>query len=388
MMLMRLMLRNTARRPVRLALTIGGLAMVVLAFGLLRLTLEEWQGAVRTASKDRLITVHAMSDALTLPIAYKERIAVIPGVRLVHYGNVFGGVYRDAKESFGSFAENMTTFFETYPEIVIDEDDRLAFLQDRRGCIIGNKLAARFGWKVGDVIPLKGTTYPGDWEVVVRGIFRSTNPNIMGNGELYLHWAYANERLKTEAPERADQAGWYVATSVPGERAQRVAAAIDASFANSFAETRTEMEQAFIAGWVARSGALLRGLHWLSVVMNGIAVLVLINALAMAVRERTREYGVMKTLGFQPRHLVALVLGESVLIAVSGAGLGLGLLYPAARLYAVMVAGGGTVSSYDMTFETIGVCLGMMLAVGIVAAIWPAMRLVRMTTLDGLRHRG
>lgn len=388
MTLLRVMLRNTIRRPVRLALTIGGLAMVVLAFGLLRLTLDEWHSGVKAAANNRLITVHAMSDSLQLPLAYKERMAVIPGVQLVHYGNVFGVEYRDAKESFGAFAEEMKTFFETYPEVILNDSDRLAFLQDRGGCLIGWKLAARFGWKVGDVIPLKGTTHAGNWELVVRGIFHSSNPAIMGEGELYVHWQFANERLKSTAPDRVDQVGWYVATTAPGVNPRTVVAAIDTTFANSFAETRTEREQAYIAGWVARSGALLDALDWLSGVMNGIAALVLVNALAMAVRERTREYGVMKTLGFRSSHLAALVLGESLLVALGGALVGLGLLYPAARLYAVMVAGGKTVGSYEITAETIWLCLGMMVLVGAVAALWPAVRLSRMTTLEGLRHRG
>ncbi|HNM20616.1 MAG TPA: ABC transporter permease, partial [Nitrospira sp.] len=351
-------------------------------------TLDEWHSGVKAAANNRLITVHAMSDSLLLPLSYRDRMSVVPGVQVVHFGNVFGVEYRDAKESFGAFAEQMSTFFETYPEVILNEGDRLAFLKDRGGCLIGQKLAARFGWKVGDVIPLKGTTHPGNWDLVVRGIFRSSSPGIMGEGELYVHWEFANERLRSTAPDRADQVGWYVITTAPGVNPRTVVAAIDATFANSFAETRSEREQAYIAGWVARSGALLDALDWLSGVMNGIAALVLVNALAMAVRERTREYGVMKTLGFQPRHLVALVLGESLLVALGGALAGLGLLYPAARLYAVMVAGGKTVGAYEITFETIGMCLGVMGLVGLMAALWPAVRLSRMTTLEGLRHRG
>ena len=388
MTLCRLILRNTLRRPVRLGLTVGGLAMVVLAFGLIRLTLDEWQAGTRAALKNRLVTVHAMSDLLRLPLAHKERIAAIPGVQSVHFGSWFGGVYQDPKQSFGSFAEQASTLLDTYPEILLPEAERLAFLQDRRGCIVGLRLATRFGWKIGDVIPLKGTVYPGDWDVVVRGIYRSINPKVMSDQELYLHWAYANERLKTTEPDRADQVGWYVIRTAPGANGHTVAAAIDAGFANSAAETRTESEQAFVAGWIARSGALLRGLEWLSGIINGIALLVLVNALAMAVRERTREYAVIKTLGFQPRHLFILVLGESLLLALCGAGIGLGLLLPAARLYAVMTREGSSLVSYELTVETVGLCLGLMIAVGILAALWPALRLIRMTTLEGLRHAG
>ena len=184
MTLGRLILRNTMRRPVRLGLTVGGLAMVVLAFGLIRLTLDQWEAGSRAALKNRLITVHAMSDQLRLPLAYKDRLTVIPGVRTVHFGSVFDGVYQDPKQSFASYAEQAATFFDTYPEVVVSDAERLAFQQDRRGCIIGHRLAARFGWKVGEAITLKGTVYPGDWELVVRGIFRSTSPNVMGEGEL------------------------------------------------------------------------------------------------------------------------------------------------------------------------------------------------------------
>lgn len=388
MTLSRLILRNTVRHPVRLGLTVGGLAMVVLAFGLIRLTLDQWQAGARAALKNRLITVHAMSDQLRLPLAYKDRLAVIPGVQTVHFGSVFDGVYQDPKQSFASYAEQAATFFETYPEVVVSDAERLDFQQDRRGCIIGRQLAARFGWKLGDAITLKGTVYPGDWELVVRGIFRSSSPNVMGEGELYLHWAYANERLKITEPDRVDQVGWYAVRVAEGSDAQTVAAAIDAGFSNSAAETRTESEQAYFAGWVARSGALLRGLEWMSGVINGIALLVLVNALAMAVRERTREYAVIKTIGFQPRHLVMLVLGESLLLACCGGGLGLGLLFPAARFYAVMTQDRGVVASYLITSETIGACFAVMLVVGLLAAVWPAVRLIRMTTLEGLRHAG
>ena len=388
MTLGRLILRNTLRRPVRLGLTIGGLAMVVLAFGLIRLTLDEWQAGSRMALNNRLVTVHAMSDLLLLPLAHKERIATIPGVQSVHYSVWFGGVYQDPKQSFGSVAVNAATMFDSYPEILLPEDERLTFLRDRRGCIVGERLAASFGWKIGDVIPLKGTAYPGDWDVIVRGIYRSTNPKLFSDRVMYLHWAYVNERLKTTEPDRANQVGWYVIRTAPGANGHTVAEAIDASFANSAAETRTESEQAFLAGWIARSGALLRGLEWLSGVINGIALLVLVNALAMAVRERTREYAVIKTLGFQPRHLVTLVLGESLLLALCGGGIGLGLLLPAARLYAFMTAEGVYMASYEMTIETVSLCFGLMLTVGMLAALWPAIRLIRMTTLEGLRHAG
>ena len=226
---------------------------------------------MKAAANNRVITVHAMSDSLLLPLSYRERIAVVPGAGGA-YGNVFGVEYRDAKESFGAFAEQMSTFFETYPE-VIERSDRLAFLKDRGGCPIGQKLAARFGWKVGDVIPPQGTSHPGNWELTVRGIFRSSSPGIMGEGELYVHWQFANERLRTAAPDRADQ-GLVRRYDGAGRESPQRGRRHRCHLRQLFAETRTEREQAYIAGWVARARALLDTLDWLSGVMNGIAALV------------------------------------------------------------------------------------------------------------------
>lgn len=235
---------------------------------------------------------------------------------------------------------------------------------------------------------MTGSVYPGQWEVVVRGIYRSTNTKIFSDQELFLHWEYLNEQLKTTEPDRADQVGWFAIRAEPDAGAATVAASIDAVFANSIAETRTQLEQAYVAGWIARSSALLRGLEVVSGVMNVIALLVLANALAMSVRERTKEYGVLKTIGFQPRHFCALILGESLLLSLGGGTAGLGLLFPASRLYGVMIADGGYVPTYEMTADTIGLCLAMMGAVGFLAAVWPILRLIRMSTVQGLRHVG
>ncbi|MDC8446953.1 MAG: FtsX-like permease family protein [Nitrospira sp.] len=388
MTLGRLVLRNTVRRPVRMGLTVAGLAMVVLAFGLIRLTLNQWTASATEANKNRLVTVHAMSGALKLPLAYKDRIAALPGVQSVHFDVWFGGIYQDPKQTPASFAGPPATLLSTYPEILLSEESKLRFIQDRRGCIVGVRLAERHGWKIGDVIPLTGTAYPGQWEVVVRGIYRSSNVKVFSDEELLLHWDYVNEQIKTTDPTRADQVDYYATRTLPGFQPSAVAAAIDAIFANFFAETRTQLEQAFVSDWIARSGTLLHGLEIMSGVINGIALLILANVLAMAVRERTKEYGVLKTLGFQPRHFFGLVIGESLLLALLGGALGLGLLYPTARLYGEMTSNGGYVPTSELTADTVGLCFVMMLLVGIVASLWPALRLIRTSALDELRHVG
>jgi putative ABC transport system permease protein len=388
MTLGRLVLRNTVRRPVRMGMTVAGLAMVVLASGLIRLTLNQWTVTATEANKNRLVTNHAMSEYMMLPLAYKDRIAALPGVQSVHFGVWFGAIYQDPKQPLASFAEVPATLLAAYPEILLSDESRLRFIQDRRGCMVGARLAERYGWKVGDVIPLTGTVYSGQWEVVVRAIYRSSNVKVFSDQELFLHWDYVNEQMRTTNPTQADQVGWYVVRTVPGVQPSAVAAAIDATFANSFAETRTLLEQAYVSGWIARSGALLQGLEIMSGVINGIALLVLANALAMAVRERTKEYGVLKTLGFQPRHFFGLVLGESLLLSFLGGTLGLGLLHPVAILYGELTSSNGYVPTYELTADVIGLCLTMMVLVGIAASLWPAIRLMRTPALDELRHIG
>lgn len=388
MTLGRLVLRNTVRRPVRMGLTVAGLAMVVLALGLIRFTLNQWAATATEANKNRLVAVHAMSGFMKLPVAYRDRIAALPGVQSVHISVWFGGIYQDPKQPFASYAGPPATLVSTFPEILLSDESKLRFIQDRRGCLIGIRLADRYGWKVGDVIPLMGTLYPGQWEVVVRGIYQSSNPKVFADDELHLQWDYVNEQMKIMDPVRADQVDAYYIRTLPGFQPSAVAAAIDATFANSFAETRTQLEQAFVAGWFARSSTLLQGLKIMSWVISGIALLVLANALAMAVRERTREYGVLKTLGFQPRHFVGLVLGESLLLAFLGAALGLGLLPPTARLYAELTHMAWYISFAELMAGTVWLCFAMMLLVGIAAALWPALRLIRTSALDELRHVG
>ncbi|MBS0154617.1 MAG: ABC transporter permease [Nitrospira sp.] len=388
MTLWRLIVRNTKRRPLRSSLAVGGLAMVVLAFGLVCLTLSQWQAATSETTKNRLVTVHAMAESLRLPLAYKDRIAVLPGVQSVHYGVWVGGIYKDPKQTFGTFAEPAVTLLSTYPEIVLSEEHRLAFIRDRRSCIVGNKLAERYGWKLGDVIPLTGVAYSGQWEFIVRGIYESTNTKVFSDQEMYFHWEYLNEQLKTTEPDRADQVGWFVIRADLKNGASMVATVIDAAFSNSVAETRTQLEQAYIAGWIARSSVLLHGLEAVSACMNVIALLVLANVLTMSIRERTKEYGVLKTIGFRTRHFCVLILGESLLLALAGGLVGLGLLVPASYLYALMVGFDGYVPTYEITGETIWLCSGMMAAVGILASVWPIMRISRMSVLKGLHHIG
>ncbi len=389
MTLLHLIVRNAFRHKVRTALTVGVIALVVFGFGLLQATVDAWYAGVEASVQNRLIARHAVSLSIHLPIAYRDRITALAGVTGVSYANWFGGVYRDAKGFFPQFAIEPQSYLDLHPEFLLNAVERDAFLHDRQGCIVGRKLAAQYGWKLGDRIPLKGNLYPGDWEFVVRGIYRGDEPAT--DETLFLfHWTYLNERRRTFDPDRADSVGWYVIRVESPAQAPQVVQAIDTGFANSVAETKTETEQAFQMGFVAMAGALIFALQLMAALLNGITLLVLANALIMSLRERTREYAVMKTLGFRPAHLALLIGGESLVIATLGAGLGAALTIPACNAYGAFLSSrlGNFFPVFALKTQTLLLTASVTLLVGAAAAVVPMLQAVRIKTGEGLRHIG
>ncbi|MEQ1794162.1 MAG: FtsX-like permease family protein [Nitrospira sp.] len=384
-----LIVRNLRRHTLRVTLTALGIATVILAFNLIVTTVRAWHAGVESSVPNRLITRHAASLSIHLPLAYRERIAGFDGVTGVSYANWFGGVYRDAKGFFPQFAVEPESFLDLHAELSVRADERQAFLSDRRGCLIGHRLAALYGWKVGDVIALKGTLYPGDWEFVVRGIYRGAD-SATDETWMLLRWDYMNERSQQIDPDRAGTVGWYVVRIADPARAGLLSAAIDAEFANSMAETRTETEQAFQAGFVAMSGAILNALKLLAIVLNGITLLVLANTLIMAVRERTKELAVLRTLGFRPAQLAVLVTGEALLIAGIGTILGIALTIPANALYAAVIGAklGNFFQHMHLHPSTLVLSASITLIIAVCAAAVPITKVLREKIADALRHVG
>lgn len=385
----RLILRNSLRSKLRLALTIAGTALVVAAFTLIQTTVQAWYAGVETASPNRLMTRHAASLSIHLPLAYRERIATVSGVSGVSYANWFGGVYRDAKGFFPQYAVEPASYLDLHPELLLSQDERTAFLSDRRGCLIGRKLAAQHGWKVGDVIPLKGSLYPGDWEFVVRGIYHG-NEAATDETMLLFHWNYLNERRKGFDPDRAGGVGWYIVRVANAGRASAVALAIDEQSANSVAETRTETEQAYRMGFVAMSGTLILALKMMALLLAGLTLLVLATALVIAVRERTREYVVLKTLGFRPVHLIGLIIGEGLLLATIGGSVGAALAVPLCQAFGHLLTKqlGNFFRVFNVAPDTLLLALASILLSGAVAALIPAIGAARVRITEGLRHVG
>ncbi|MEK9142810.1 MAG: FtsX-like permease family protein [Nitrospirota bacterium] len=384
-----LIVRNVRRHTLRVVLTALGIATVILAFNLIATTVRAWYAGVEASVPNRLITRHAASLSIHLPLAYRDRLASINGVTGVGYANWFGGVYREAKGFFPQFAVDPDSFLDLHPELHVADEERRAFLGDRRGCLIGRRLAALYGWKVGDVIALKGTLYPGDWEFVVRGIYRGAEPTTDETWML-LHWSYMNERRQLLDPDRAGTVGWYVVRVADPSLTGTVVRSIDAEFANSSAETRTETEQAFQMGFVAMSGAIISALKLLAIVLNGITLLVLANTLVMAVRERTRELAVLRALGFRSSHLTALVTGEALLIALFGSVLGIALTIPANCLYAVLVSAklGNFFQHMNLYPSTLVLSASITLCLAVCASAIPIARILRARVADDLRHVG
>jgi len=383
--MLKLTWRNTIRHPLRAGLTVAGMALAVLAFCLLRTVVAAWYAGVANASPSRLVTRSAISLMFRLPMAYLPKIQAVPGVKAVAYGNWFGGVYIDEKHFFPQFSVAIPNYFEIYPEYQLPEGQRIGFFQDRRGAAAGRQLAARYGWKIGDAIILQGRIFPGEYRFILRAIYTGRE-STTDEGRFFFNWEYLNEALKKSMPDRADQVSWFLVEVTRPELAATVAAQIDAMFKNSLAETLTETEAAFFQGFVAMTEAILLAIQVVSWLVIGVILVVLANTMAMSARERLGEYAVLKTMGFRPRHLAGLILGESLLLALAGGLLGLSLTFPAVQVFKTQM--GQYFRVFPLTRLTLALGLGTALAVGVLAALLPAWRAARVGIAAALRKVG
>lgn len=360
-----------------------GVAVAILAFGLLRTVLDAWYAGVNASSANRLVSRNAISLVFMLPLSYKEKIRQMPGVKQVSYGNWFGGVYIDEKNFIPNFVIDPSTYFDLYPEIDVPEDEKSAFIRDRKGCVAGRKVAERYGWKIGDQISLKGTIFTGNWDMVIRAIYKGKDKTI-DESQLFFHWDCLNEYLKKRMPTEADQVGFYMIGLTDPDRASEVALAIDSMFRNSMAETLTETERAFQMGFVQMTEAIVIAIRFVSFVVIVIIMAVSANTMAMNARDRQGEYAVLKTLGFGAGHIAALIFGESLFISMTGCAAGIAATFPAARVF------GDELSAFFPIFnvrpETVWLDIAAASAVGVVAAVGPTVRAVRVPIADALRR--
>ena len=384
-MLLKLLFRNAFRHKLRAVLTICGICVAILAFGLLRTVVSAWYAGVDASSSTRLVTRNAISLVFPLPLSYKDKIRGVEGVKIVSLGNWFGGIYIEEKNFFANFAVDSKTYLDLYPEFVIPPDQKLSFLKERKGCVVGSKLAKRFGWKLGDTIVLRGTIFPGNWEFILQAVYKGRTKTI-DESQFFFHWDYLNETMKKVQPRRADQVGFYMIGTSSPDIAASTSKSVDSLFKNSFAETLTETEKEFQMSFIALSQTILTVIQLVSLVVIVIILAVVANTMAMSVRERMSEYAVFKTLGFGGFYLSILILGESLLITAIGCAIGIIVTFPAADAFALAV--GDFFPIFIISSRTIYLDMLAALIFGVVAAVFPFWRAITVPIASGLGRVG
>jgi putative ABC transport system permease protein len=368
LLLPRLVLRNAFRHKLRTTLTIVGIVVAITAFGMLRTIVDAWYAGANASSSARLVTRNSVSLVFALPLTYAAKLRQVPGVAAVTWANWFGGVYVSERNFFPQFAV-----------------DPASYLADRTGAIAGRKLAERFGWKVGDAVPLRGTIFPGTWTFTLRGIYDGAEA-ATDTSTMFFHWQYLNETLKKSFPRRADLTGVFIEQLVDAGEAAAVSRAIDEQFANSLAETLTETEKAFQLGFVAMAQTILLAIELVSFVVIVIIMAVMANTMAMTARERSAEYATLKALGFSGGYVAAMILAESLAIAFAGGLLGIAASFPLTAAFSALV--GSLLPTVRVSAQTVAMQVGAAALVGLVAAGLPAWRAARIRIVDGLRAVG
>ena len=370
---------NLFRKKIRFILTIGSFAVALFLFGVLAVVRMAFSGGVDIAGADRLVVINRTSIIQPLPLAYADKIKRIPGVKEITYANWFGGVYQDERNFFPQFAMDVDNWRKVYPEFDISEEQWQNFVKDRQGAIAGAATAKRFGWKVGDRIPIKGTFIGGVWEFNLDGIYHGTR-QADDETQFWFQW----KRFEEQVPAQyKGHVGWYTLKIDQPDDALRISKAIDSEFANSPFETHTDTEKQFAAGWVKQFG----NIQFLIMAIGGVVFFTLLlvtgNTMAIAVRERTGELAVLKAVGYSDRFVLLFVLFESLLIAVIGGALGLGL----AKLFTL---GGdptrGLLPFFVLPGKAILAGLGVTLAVGAASGVIPAIGAMRLRVVDALRR--
>ncbi|MGA1998624.1 MAG: FtsX-like permease family protein [Terriglobales bacterium] len=373
-----LLTSNLFRKKIRTTLTIGSFAVALFLFGLLAVVRGAFNQGLDVAGADRLVIVNKVSLIQPLPISYKERLLQIPGVKGVTHANWFGGVYQDERNFFPQFAIDTETYRDMFPEFVMPEEQWTAFVGDREGVIVGEDLVKRFHWKIGDRVPVKGTIFPGTWEFNIRGIYHGSR-QADDTTQFWFHYKLLEER---QNQYWHGLVGWYTVRIDNPDHAVGIAKAIDESFANSPWETKTDTEKAFAASFVKQAG----NIEFLMLSIGGVVFFTLLlvtgNTMAIAVRDRIRELAVLKAVGYSDNFVLGLVLGESLLLALVGGGLGIGL----AKL---LTLGGdptrGLLPFFYLPTSAAVAGIALALLVGILGGILPALSAMRLRVVDALR---
>lgn len=373
------------RSKTRTLLTLLSVVAAFLLFGMLDSVRVAFDSGGSVAGANRMVTMSRLSITQMLPYSLVAQVRSAPGVEKAAYAAWFGGIYRDPKNFFPNFAVS-PEYLDLYPEFKLSAAQTKAWQADRSGAVVGAALAQRFGWKVGDRVPLQATIFPthgsNDWQFTLRGIFHVDDPKLKGQENvMFFHWKYfdeANDYVK-------GRIGWLIVEPARGANADRVARTIDRLSQNSDHETKTQSEAAFNQSFVKQFADI--GLI-VTAIMGAVFFTLLLltgNTMAQAVRERVPELAVLKTIGFSDRSVLGLVLAESVLLVTLG-GLS-GLALATVIVPAVAAASGGMIQLPGVPVQTWAVGGALMLAIGAVVGLLPALRGMRLNIVDALAGR-
>ncbi|MGE0712154.1 MAG: ABC transporter permease [Planctomycetota bacterium] len=381
-----LLVKNLFSHPVRSALTLGSLVIATFLICFLRAVLFSLESGVQSAATNRLMVQSAVSLFVDLPLSYQTKIEAVPGVADCCKLQWFGGIYQDPSNFFAQFAVDADRFFKAYPEVELIQGTAEAFTQQRTACLVGVKLAERFGWKVGDKVPLQGTIFPmssgAAWDFEVAGIYRSRSANV-DEATMWFHFDYLDEALAAGAATGPRGVGVFVLGLAGGAPVERVSRQVDELFQNGPQRVQTTTEAEFQRQFVSMLGSVPT---FLTTIGGGVLfaiLLAVLNTMLLAARERTRDLGVLKALGFRDGVVAGMLLAESLLLCAIGGAIGVGIAK--ASEHALGSALSRIIPTYAVTPEIVLLGLGLALGVGFLAGIVPALQANRLRVVEALR---
>lgn len=377
---LRLLKVSLLRKKFRTALTIGSFAVAMFLFGVLAVVQLAFNQGVEIAGADRLIVMNKVSFIQPLPIAYMDELARTPGIKQVTHSTWFGGIYQDEKNFFPQFAIDVPTWRQMYNEFNVPDDEWKTFENDRQGAIVGEGTAKRFGWKVGDRVPIKGAIYVGNWQFNIDGIYTGSR-KADDTSQFWFHYDYLNESIAA-ASSFKNVAGWYIVRLNNPDDAASVISKIDTSYSNTTWQTKTATEKNFYADFAKQMGNIQLLILSIGGVVFFTLLLVTGNTMAIAVRERTGELAILKAIGYSDGFVLAYVLLESVTIALLGGILGIA----AAKLFTL---GGdpthGMLPLFYLPMNRMGTGIATALVIGALAGVIPAVTASRLRVVEALR---
>lgn len=374
-----LILANLSRKKLRTIFTMASFAMALFLFAFLAVARSAFNGGTDIAGADRLVINNRISVTQPLPLSYRDRIAGVPGVEAVTHYNWFGGVYKDPRNFFVQYVIDVENQRQVMPEVRVPDEQWRAFVSDRQGAIVGAQLAQRFGWKVGDRIPIMNASFGDTWDFNLDGIYQNNRAG--GNESVFwLQWDYFEERV----PEPIKgYVGWYLVKLEKPDEAVRVARTIDEMFANSPFETKTQTESAFAVSSAKQFGNIEFLVSTIGLVVFVTLLLVTGNTMAISVRERTSELAILKAIGFADRAVLLLILGESLAISLTG-GI-CGVLLAVGAFPAMSATLNGLLPPLVLSRSAMVLGIAFASAVGIAGGLLPALVGMRLRVVAALR---